>query len=526
MRLAGAYYKPTIDMHITEIFTRHRWAATWLGILTIALCYQATWASLGGRWNTRGEAYSHGWLLLAIALGLALQQRKAFLKQTYSFSGVALALLFASSLFWLIGDLSEIGIFCQLTLPAIPFLWIASVNGWGAARTLWFPCAILYTVIPLWDFLLPALQDMTVWVSGSMLHWVEVPAFISERFIELPAGVLEVAEGCAGLSYLLIGITLSAFYAHFAKLPIARTIAALVLGATLGLITNWVRVFAIALIAHQSNMQSSIVHDHEFFGWLVFAGSMVPYFYFLRKLESTQAPSAGSNAGSADPSDEKLGSNASAARPHPLALLAPLTLLVSFPGPIISASFSLQAIPVVTLSLPDVLAEARAIPTNTEANGRKNPIWAPDYQGADIIRQRSYRTLGGIATVHAVIYTSQQQKKKLLGWGNQLVAEDAWIVQRRDHAQGLQVTEISARFGSVRYRIFSWYQLGERTAESAARARIDQLLARLQGRQDASLFAVAFQCRDSSCPSELSQAAWAMSVKNAHLLRVEAQHSN
>jgi len=59
-----------------------------------------------------------------------------------------------------------------------------------------------------------------------------------------------------------------------------QRIAALLMGTALGLLANWIRIFALIIIGHITEMQSSLMSDHEFFGWALFAAILFPSIYF------------------------------------------------------------------------------------------------------------------------------------------------------------------------------------------------------------------------------------------------------
>src|SRR5690554_8110709 len=57
------------------------------------------------------------------------------------------------------------------------------------------------------------------------------------------------------------------------------------LGVVFALVANWIRVFVIIYMGYKTNMQSSLIDDHDNFGWWVFAGTLVPLYFIARRLE-------------------------------------------------------------------------------------------------------------------------------------------------------------------------------------------------------------------------------------------------
>ncbi|RYY02688.1 MAG: exosortase/archaeosortase family protein [Gammaproteobacteria bacterium] len=64
-----------------------------------------------------------------------------------------------------------------------------------------------------------------------------------------------------------------------------QSLLALTVGAFLGLLTNWVRIITLVIVGYKTNMQSSLMHDHETFGWILFAIIILPALYFAPLLE-------------------------------------------------------------------------------------------------------------------------------------------------------------------------------------------------------------------------------------------------
>ena len=61
----------------------------------------------------------------------------------------------------------------------------------------------------------------------------------------------------------------------------------LLVAATIGLITNWLRIFLLVIIGYETKMQSSLMNEHEYFGWFLFALIAFPAIYFAPVVKST-----------------------------------------------------------------------------------------------------------------------------------------------------------------------------------------------------------------------------------------------
>lgn len=163
----------------------------------------------------------------------------------------------------------------MLLCTAINFLFKPSVK-------LFFPALYFIFLIPLWGILTVPLQDLSVIAVNSLMGLTSIPVFVEDQFVHIPSGVFEIAGGCSGLRYLLTSLAISSLYV-FLYLRSIKNIALFAFVAILGaLITNWLRIAILIIIGHQTEMTSSLMNDHNMFGWYLY----VPFMFLLFKLGS------------------------------------------------------------------------------------------------------------------------------------------------------------------------------------------------------------------------------------------------
>src|SRR5262249_39617021 len=123
-----------------------------------ALSQWQTLRSLEAYWRTVHD-YQHGYLIAAVVLAWLYTRRRALDGSAVRPSWFATALLAAAAFLWIIAvDVaSQIG--QQLLLPPVLILAVWAGAGGAAARVLLGPLAYLYFAIPVWDFLVPGLQQ-------------------------------------------------------------------------------------------------------------------------------------------------------------------------------------------------------------------------------------------------------------------------------------------------------------------------------------------------------------------------------
>ena len=120
---------------------------------------------------------------------------------------------------------------------------------------------------------------------GQLVELAGITAHIDGTTISLPYGQIIIADGCSGLRYMVIALALGHMLACLNHYPTQGYWLSMALALLLGLATNWVRIFVLVLVGYYTQMKSSLVGDHETFGWLLFAAVVLPPLYFapLRK---------------------------------------------------------------------------------------------------------------------------------------------------------------------------------------------------------------------------------------------------
>lgn len=152
-----------------------------------------------------------------------------------------------------------------------------------------FPFVFLVFIFPFWGALAAPLQSLSVFVVTKLMSFTSIPVYVENEFVTIPAGVFEIAEGCSGLRYVIVSASISSLYI-FLYLNTFRASLMYALFALVGaLITNWIRIVALIVIGHETNMQSSLMTDHNNFGWYLYVPVVVLQFFLGRKLEDWES---------------------------------------------------------------------------------------------------------------------------------------------------------------------------------------------------------------------------------------------
>ncbi|KAA1175061.1 exosortase/archaeosortase family protein [Marinobacter salinexigens] len=279
-------------------------------LVFLALFIAGTWPVLegiGARWLKFDESYSHGYLVLAVSLFFSVRKWQET-RPVAGFYPLWFIPLVLSAFLYLIGGILLIEAFQQVSLLPLLISGLLVLWGWKQAKDFFLPIGVLLFTIPIWDYLAWYLQLITVAVNQFILSWLDIEFIVEGIIVYFPGvGAFEIAHGCSGLRYLLVGLTLVVLYSELNLSRLRERVLLCVAGVILALVANWIRVFVIIYVGYESNMTSSLIHEHDFFGWWVFAGTLVPLFLFARWLERRERPTTLSRAQSDGASRSSVG---------------------------------------------------------------------------------------------------------------------------------------------------------------------------------------------------------------------------
>jgi exosortase A len=221
-------------------------------------------------WDS-STAYNHCWLVLPIAGWLAWQRRERLALLSPRPMPAALLLLVPGTLAWLVAERLGIMEGRQLVLMGLVWLTVLAVMGWQVTLAMVVPLAYLIFLVPFGAFTVPALQKITAWQIELLLGLTDIPHYIDELVIEIPAGSFLVAEACAGLRFLIAALAFGALYAVVMFRSPWRRAAVLVLSVVVPIVANGFRAFGLVMLGHFQGSAAAVAADHVIYGWVFFS---------------------------------------------------------------------------------------------------------------------------------------------------------------------------------------------------------------------------------------------------------------
>jgi EpsI family protein len=463
-------------------------------LLSIVVSYWSTAAGLAGKWKFDSESYAHGFLVAAVSLLIIIRSSRTLFRGDDGYRWVAAIGLLGAGAVWLLAYLSNVLVVQAILLPAMFFLAFWCAFGIRSAGVFLFPLAYFYFAIPVWGYLTGILKAMTIDVTNTALSILGVPALVDGSLVLLPSGIFEIANGCAGLHFLIVSLAISTLYAHEnLRTPTCRGVF-VATAVFLCLLMNWIRVTTIIYVGHISDMQHYLVTvDHYTFGWVLYVVMLLPLFligHMLAEMECRRDKGGEPevSAGSVPFSTGRMAGRITVA----------IALLAVFP--LLAAGLDRKA---------DILelGQIEMPPLGGEWLGRelRNPDWEVEFHGAAQEFFGEYSDGETRVELYMNGYLRQKQGAELVGRSNTFYYERAWQERSRGAAAveladgtALPVMRLQLRdwYGNYRY-IYYWYLVGDRAFARPVTAKYQELWQRLFGRPASGVVALKVECRQN-----------------------------
>ena len=271
--------------------------------LGFAVAYHHVVVKLVHDWAT-DENYSHGFLIVPIALYLAWERRAQLKAAAAAPSWVGLLVI--------VGSLAVLGagtLGAELFLTRISMLGILAgivlfLYGWRHLRVLAFPIGFLLLMIPLpaivFNQIAFPLQLIASRFGEAVLMMSGVPVLREGNVITLANTTLEVAEACSGIRSLVSLLTLAIVYGYVVDRRTWTRVTLALASVPVAIVANGLRVAGTGIAASHWGPEAAQGFFHEFSGWLVFVVAFLLLFavhgviLWLAPNRGTQAPSGGS----------------------------------------------------------------------------------------------------------------------------------------------------------------------------------------------------------------------------------------
>lgn len=256
-------------------------AAYFMPLLLLAAFVFTFYPALAGlirAWNA-SEEYSHGFLIIPIALFVVWQKKDELKKVPYqpSWVGAVIAVFFL--LVYIVARYAEILTLAPLAMIFVLFGMVIFLFGFPMFRALLFPLCFLLFMVPIPSQIYSAatipLQLLVSKISVGFTHLLNLPVYREGNVIHLPDRTLQVVQACSGLRSMISLLTLSAVFGYFTlKSNLLRGIL-FVTGVPVAVFVNIIRVIVMILAFHYFNYNLTEGTVHTVFGVVIFMLALI-----------------------------------------------------------------------------------------------------------------------------------------------------------------------------------------------------------------------------------------------------------
>jgi exosortase len=266
-----------------------------LGLLlaSSAVLYRNVLTKLVSDWAT-DDNYSHGFLIVPIALYFAWERRERLLAAVRRPSALGLVVILGSLATLVAGILGAELFLSRVSIVGLVAGTVLFVYGWRHLRILALPIGFLLLMIPLpaiiFNQIAFPLQLLASRFGESALMLAGIPVLREGNVIVLANTVLEVAEACSGIRSLVTLLTLGIVYGYFMDTRNWIRLATVIATVPIAIVANGFRVAGTGIAAHYYGPDAATGFLHTFSGWLVFAFSFAMLFVVMAAIQRLARP--------------------------------------------------------------------------------------------------------------------------------------------------------------------------------------------------------------------------------------------
>jgi exosortase len=251
-------------------------AAAAVVLASYALLFHSVITKLVADWGAN-ENYSHGFLIVPIAIYFAWERRADLARAAIRPSWLGAAIVIGSVLMLIAGGLGA-----ELFLTRIAMLGalagtVLFLFGPAHLRIVAFPLAFLILMVPLpaivFNRIAFPLQLLASRAGEATLATLNIPVLREGNVIVLASTSLEVAEACSGIRSLVSLIALAIVYGYFTDPRGGARLALAIAAVPIAIAANAMRVAGTGVAAHFIGAAAAEGFLHTFSGWLMFVAA-------------------------------------------------------------------------------------------------------------------------------------------------------------------------------------------------------------------------------------------------------------
>jgi len=248
-------------------------ASLWILIGLAVLVYAPILGNMVSQWST-DQDYSHGFLILPLALWFAWERVPKLRRVEFSGSWLGVIPLAMGTLTLLIGRMGIEVMNMRISFVFVVIGLVMLLLGLQAFRILAFPLLFLFLMVPLprsiVNIVAFPLQLYATDFAVKVLYLFEVPALREGNIIHLANTQLFVAEACSGLRSLTALITLGVIFAYFFRKSTVERVIIVLSAIPIAILVNAFRVALTGGLTHYLGREAASGWIHQTEGLFTF----------------------------------------------------------------------------------------------------------------------------------------------------------------------------------------------------------------------------------------------------------------
>lgn len=249
----------------------------WLPVAAMigyALITWPVWQWLWFEWMSN-EYYSHGLLIVPVALFLAIQRVRndpQLRLRLANREGAGLLLLGATLAFYLYALQQRAYYLAAFAMIGMLAGMVWTLAGVVALRRLAFPIGYLALMVPLpiLDRITLPLALFTGYCSGALVQFLGLDVTITGNAVTLPNADLVIGAQCSGVNSLISLFALLTLVAYLLEGSVGARVLLAALALPLALLGNILRVAALLFVARAWGAEAGFTFYHDYSGVLFF----------------------------------------------------------------------------------------------------------------------------------------------------------------------------------------------------------------------------------------------------------------
>ncbi len=256
--------------------SRQGWIQLCLLLVLTGVLYHRIITNLAAQWYNDPN-WSHGFLVPVFCIYVAWRSRDQIKTLSLKPNWLGLIVVLGAMCILVLGVLGAENFLSRASLIFAGGGLLILFGGWSLFRTVLFPWALLFLMIPLptivFNQIALPLQFLAARLGSSLLYLAGVPVLREGNIIHLPSLSLDVAEACSGLRSLMSLITLGIFYGYFQEPTLWRRVLLVLSSIPIAIAANGLRIMGSGLLGEYWSPEKAEGFFHAFSGVAVFAVS-------------------------------------------------------------------------------------------------------------------------------------------------------------------------------------------------------------------------------------------------------------